>query len=94
MNVSDFIIKPVISEKSETLRERNVYIFEIHKNVNKKMVKEAIQSIYGLWPSKVNVLVQRGKRKKNRYGYGYTKTKKKAYVYLNSKEKIDIFKNV
>ena len=93
MNILDTLIKPIVTEKSETLRDtNNVYTFEVALKANKPMIKEAIKKIYGHKPIKVNIVTQKRKRKRNRYGYGYTSLKKKAYVYLATKDKIESHK--
>ena len=94
MHSLDVLKRPIISEKAELLRDKNIYIFKVDKNANKKMIKDAIHKIYGLVPRKINVVNRRAKRKRNRFGYGYTSSLKKAYVYLNKKEKIEIFRSL
>lgn len=95
MNLYDVIKKPVISEKSEYLRENlNCYVFQVDARANKKLVNQAIRLIYELTPKKVNIVNLRPKRKANRLGYGYTTRKKKAYVFLNESDKIEIFEGV
>ncbi|MDH5716345.1 MAG: 50S ribosomal protein L23 [Spirochaetia bacterium] len=94
MNIYDVLKKPIITEKAEALREKSIYVFEIDKRANKKMVSSVIEKIYGVKPVKVNVARTRGKTKTNRYGLGRTSSKKKAYVFLNKKDKIEIFEGV
>ncbi|RME93833.1 MAG: 50S ribosomal protein L23 [Candidatus Hydrogenedentota bacterium] len=94
MNLYDVIIKPILTEKAEGLRQENVYAFEVSRRANKKLVKEAIREIYGITPKKVNILNVPPRKKSNRYGVSYTAAKKKAYVFLDKKDKIDIFESV
>ena len=94
MNLYDVINTPVVTEKAEVLRQSNVYIFKVNRSANKNLVKQAIKALYGVTPVKVNILNVIGKSKKNRYGTGYTSGYKKAYVYLNKKDKIELFEGV
>ena len=91
MNLYDVIRRPIVTEKAENLREQNVYAFEIDSNANKTLVKQAIRKIYNVTPEGVNIINTRPKKKRNRLGYGYKPGMKKAYVFLNAKDKIEIF---
>ena len=91
MNANDIIIRPVITEKATEMAKQNKYIFRVHKKANKDMIGRAINSIFGVMPVKVNVMIVRGKRKRVRYNYGYTTSWKKAIVTLQEGEKIDVF---
>ena len=42
----DVIIRPVVSEKSYTLLEDNVYTFEVHPSSSKPEIKDAVESIF------------------------------------------------
>ncbi len=95
MHVYDILTKPVLSEKTEYLREKsNIYVFEISKRANKPMVKMAIKEIFNVVPRKVNIVNLPAKEKRNRYGIGLTQGKKKAYVYLDKKDKIVLYEGV
>ena len=91
MNLYDVLRRPIVTEKAEMLREQNIYAFEVDPNANKTLVKQAIRKIYNVTPEGVNIVNTRSKRKRNRIGYGYKSGMKKAYVFLNAKDKIEIF---
>ncbi|MGQ9842739.1 MAG: 50S ribosomal protein L23 [Spirochaetota bacterium] len=91
MDVNDIIIRPVITEKATELAKQNKYVFRVHKKANKDMIEKAINSIFGVTPVKVNVMVVHGKQKRVRYNYGYTASWKKAIVTLKEGDKIDVF---
>jgi len=94
MNLYDVIKKPLVSEKAESLRANNCYVFEVDVNANKTLVKQAIRKIFGVTPLKVNTLVSRSDAKANKFNIGYTKRLKKAYVFLNKNDKIALFEGV
>ena len=94
MNLSDVVIQPIASEKAEALRTSNTYVFEIHRKANRKMVAQAIHSIYGHKPVKINVLYKKSKRKRNQTGFGHTPLKKKAYVFFDKKANVNVFEKV
>ncbi|MBN2546169.1 MAG: 50S ribosomal protein L23 [Spirochaetes bacterium] len=86
------IIKPHITEKTTNLREsQNKYVFIVHKNANKIMIKNAIKKIFNIMPLDVNVINIKGKGKRVRYKYGFTSSFKKAVVTLKKGDKIAIF---
>jgi len=91
MDLYDVIKKPLVTEKAEGLRQENIYIFEVSRRANKKLIKEAVKKIYGITPKKVNILNMPARKKSSRFGVGYTAQKKKAYVFLDKKDKIEIF---
>lgn len=93
MDVNDIIIRPVITEKATELAKQNKYVFRVHKKANKDMIEKAINSIFGVTPLKVNVMIVRGKRKRVRYNYGYTASWKKAIVTLKEGDKIEVFES-
>jgi len=94
MNIYDIIRRPIVTEKAESLRDLNIYAFEVDRRANKKLVKEAVRKIYGVIPRRVNILNVRGKKKKSRFGEGYTSNRKKAYIFLSKKDKIELFEGV
>lgn len=79
MNV---IIAPVITEKSETLKANNVYVFKVNKKANKTLIKNEIEKRFGVKVVNVNTVnaVQK-KRRVGRYT-GLSAAYKKAYVKL------------
>ena len=78
----NIIIAPVITEKSETLKLQNVYVFKVNKKANKTQIKNEIEKRFGVKVLNVNTLnaVQK-KRRVGRYT-GLSTAYKKAYVKL------------
>ena len=79
MNV---ILAPVITEKSESLKEQNVYVFKVNKKANKTQIKNEIEKQFGV--KVVNVNTMNAVQKKRRVGRytGLSSAYKKAYVKL------------
>jgi large subunit ribosomal protein L23 len=62
MKVSEVLIKPIVSEKSNKLTEqRRTYAFKVHRRANKLEIKKAIEEFYGVTVEEVNTLVVRTK---------------------------------
>ena len=78
----NIILAPVITEKSESLKEQNVYVFKVNAKANKTQIKNEVEKQFGVKVLNVNTLnaVQK-KRRVGRYT-GLTTAYKKAYVKL------------
>jgi len=87
---TDIIIAPVITEKSASNAENNVYTFKVAKSANKTEIKKAFEEAYGVKVVKVNTLNTKSKRRRvGRYA-GKTKTYKKAFITLADGDSIEI----
>jgi len=89
----DVIIKPVVSEKSYSLLDQNVYTFVVHPDASKPEIHDAVESIFGVRVLKVNTLNRNGKRKRNRKTgtFGSRPDTKRAFVTLADGDRIDLF---
>jgi large subunit ribosomal protein L23 len=86
------IRRPVISEKSTILTERNnKYVFEVAPDANKIQIKQAVQEIFKVNVTKVRTLRMCGKKKRVRLQVGYTPDWKKAIVTLKEGDRIELF---
>ena len=86
------LIRPVISEKSYSLLDDNVYTFVVHPSSNKTQIKIAVEKIFAVKVASVNTLNRQGKRKRTRAGFGKRKGTKRAIVTLAPGSKpIDLF---
>lgn len=78
----NIILAPVITEKSESLKSNNVYVFKVNKKANKTQIKNEIEKLFGVKVVSVNTInVVQKKRRVGRYT-GLTSAYKKAYVKL------------
>ncbi len=87
----EVIIRPIITEHSYDMMEKNTYTFEVAKDSNKVEIAQAIQAIFGVKVVKVNTLNVKPKPKRMRYQAGKTRTWKKAMVTLAEGETIELF---
>jgi large subunit ribosomal protein L23 len=88
------IIEPVITEKSNILRESHKYTFRVDFRANKFEVMQAITKLFDVHPVSCRVVNVTPKPKRQRYKEGYTSKWKKAILTLPEGEKIDIFEGV
>ena len=89
----DIIIRPVVSEKSYTAFDGNVYTFVVAGDANKIEIRHAIETIFGVRVTNVNTLNRKGKRKRNRRDGTFSNrvSQKRAIVTLAGDDKIEVF---
>ncbi len=89
----DVIIRPVVSEKSYSAYDENVYTFVVAPDANKIEIRQAVESIFDVRVTNVNTLNRNGKRKRNRRNGTYSKRAdtKRAIVTLAEGDRIEIF---
>ena len=86
----DVIKKPVITEKATMASEANAVVFQVAMDATKPMIKEAVESVFGVKVKAVNTSITKGKTKKFRGRPGVRSDKKKAYVTLEAGNTIDV----
>ena len=89
----DVIVKPIITEKSMGEMAEMKYTFQVHRDANKTMIKEAVEKMFdGAKVKKVNTINLDGKNKRRGMVVGKTAKTKKAIVWLTEDSKdIEIF---
>lgn len=87
----DIIIRPVITEKSNSLMEFNKYTFEVHKSANKIQIRSAIEEIFKVKVIGVNTLNVKSKPKRMGAFLGKSRSWKKAIVEVAAGQKIEFF---
>ena len=94
MTIERIIIEPVVTEKTNVMRERHAYVFRVDSRANKSQIMDAVRKQYNVHPLKCNVLRTSTKPKRVRYRLGYTSSWKKAIITIAPEEKIAIFEGV
>lgn len=92
-NLSDFIIKPIISEKSFAEAKRNRYTFKVQKGATKIDIRNAVEKLFGVRVLQVFTANIKGSKTRNtrRARTIINTSYKKARVLLPADQKIDIF---
>lgn len=92
MDIKDVIIKPIFTEKSTKLTKDNIYVFEVNKKANKNQIKTTIEKIYNVKVGDINIVLRKGKRKRNIKKMTIKKTSDRKIAFVKLKEgKIDAF---
>ena len=93
------LIKPIITEKAETLSEKmGQYSFIVDGSANKVEIRNAVESLYSVSVASVNTANMPGKAKVRNTRSGMQKGRvsgyKKAIVTLAQGEEIDFFGDI
>ena len=99
MKLSDVLVKPIVTEKSNKLTDKSkTYAFRVDRKANKLEVKKAVQDFYGVTVVEVNTVVVPGKAKSKFTKAGFISGRKpsykKAYVKVADGETIDLYSNI
>jgi large subunit ribosomal protein L23 len=99
MTTKTILVKPLITEKADTLSEKKTqYSFIVEKTANKIEIKKAVEQLYTVNVESVNTTIIPGKRKtrntKKGVLHGRKSSYKKAIVTLASGETIDFFGDI
>jgi len=83
------ILRPVITEKSTWLKEKNkVVCFEVNPRANKKEIKKAVEQLFKIKVERIWVQNKKGKKRRLGRSEGRRKDWKKAFVKLKEGEKM------
>jgi len=92
MDKYQIVKRPIVTEKSTKLAEQNKYTFEVDKNANKIEIKQAIEAIFNVKVTDVNVINEVAKAKRVGQHSGFKPAVSKAIVTLEKGFKIDVYK--
>ncbi|WP_243545566.1 50S ribosomal protein L23 [Pseudodesulfovibrio tunisiensis] len=97
MDYSKILLKPVVSEKANDIKEQANHVsFYVHCDANKIEVKKAVEAAFDVKVESVNI-VKRKPLARKRFGRttgGRISGYKKAYVKLAAGDKIEFFEGV
>ncbi|MDD2758265.1 MAG: 50S ribosomal protein L23 [Patescibacteria group bacterium] len=91
---SRIIIKPLVTEKAAVAESLNKYSFYVADNASKTQIKMAVEELYGVAPTAVNVLNTEGKATRFGRFAGRRSGYKKALVTLPPGKTISIHEGV
>jgi large subunit ribosomal protein L23 len=94
LSAHQILVRPVITEKNTMLGEQGKYAFEVAPDANKIEVKRAVEQIFDVHVTAVNVMKVPGKRRRVGRTSGMTRAWKKAIVTLQPGERIELFQGV
>ena len=92
--VSDIILKPLITEKTQVMNQDECYVFEVNPKSTKNEIKDAIQKFFDVKVKDIRTSIKPGK-KVLRGGSPVGKRSKQKKAFITLKEgKIEIVQGV
>ncbi len=92
MNLTDVIRRPLITEKTSTLREDGrTIVFQVAAGATKIDIKRAVEHLLGAKVASVRTSIAHGKVKRQGRFVGQRSDWKRAYVRLRDGEKLPEF---
>lgn len=90
----DVLLRPIITERSTLLQEQSRYSFEVAREANKAQIKDAVQRIFKVDVTAVNVIQMPSKTKRVGRRQVQTQPWKKAVVSVKAGQRIEMFEGV
>ena len=93
-DLRDIIIRPVVSEKSYSGYDLNVYTFVVAPDANKIEIRTAVEQLFSRRVEKVHTINRKAKRSRNRRTGAYnapTRQKRAIVTLAAGEDRIDIF---
>jgi large subunit ribosomal protein L23 len=90
LEAREVIRRPILTEKSMRGTETGKYTFEVAPGANKLTVKAAVERLFNVRVTKVNVVNIPGRRKRRGQHVYEAAGRRKAIVTLRSGDKIDL----
>jgi large subunit ribosomal protein L23 len=89
MKIQDVILRPVVTEKSQAVKEtERTMCFEVAPDANKVQIRAAVERLFKVKVEDIRTVANTGKiRRRGRFS-GYRSDWKKAYVKLRKGQKV------
>ena len=94
LTAHQILVRPIVTEKNTALSEVGKYCFEVAQAANKIEVKRAVEEVFKVKVTTVNMMKVPGKMRRTGRTSGMTRTWKKAVVTLAPGERIELFQGV
>ncbi|OGS23864.1 MAG: 50S ribosomal protein L23 [Elusimicrobia bacterium RIFOXYB2_FULL_48_7] len=89
MNAYDIIIKPIVTERSTILKEKeNKYVFLVDIKASKPKIKQALKELFNVDAKKIHTMIVHGKMRRMGKSFGYRPDWKKAIIKLKDGQEI------
>jgi large subunit ribosomal protein L23 len=91
MHASQVVLEPIVSEKSYAASQNGTYTFKVHPNSHKTQIRQAVEELFDVKVTRVNVIKVQPKPKRRGLFKGTRPGWKKAVVQLRAGDTIEIF---
>jgi large subunit ribosomal protein L23 len=94
MDLSQVVVRPVVSEKTYVLSAVGKYTFQVHPDAHRTQIRQAIEALFDVHVTSVHMISVRSKPKRRGLTRGRTRAWKKAIVQVRAGETISIFQSL
>ena len=91
LHPNEVLLAPVVSEKSYSLLNDRKYSFRVHADAHKTQIRQAVEQLFDVRVTNVNIVKVRAKPKRRGLFKGQKPGWKKAIVQLREGDTIEIF---
>ena len=91
LHPNEVLLAPVVSEKSYNQVPERKYSFRVHPDAHKTQIRQAVEQLFEVHVTSVNVMKVQSKPKRRGLIKGRKPGWKKAVVQIREGETIDIF---
>jgi large subunit ribosomal protein L23 len=91
MDPSQIVLAPIVSEKSYAGTADGKYTFRVHQDAHRTQVRQAVEALFDVSVTKVNIVKVQPKPKRRGMIKGTKPGWKKAIVQLKPGESIEFF---
>jgi large subunit ribosomal protein L23 len=91
LHPNEILISPIVSEKSYSQIADRKYTFKVNKNAHKTQIRQAVEQLFDVHVTAVNITKVQQKPKRRGLHKGYRPGYKKAIVQVREGETIPIF---
>ena len=86
-----YLIRPLLTEKINSLSKQNKFAFEVSQDANKIEISKSFFQLYGVFPEAVNIIRIKGKTVKRGKIKGRQKDLKKAIISVKKEDKVEVY---
>ena len=94
LHPNEVLLAPVVSEKSYNLVEQRKFAFKIHPDAHRTQVRQAVEQLFDVHVTRVNILKVQPKPKRRGLIKGVRPGWKKAIVQVREGETIPVFEGL
>lgn len=93
MDLSQVVIRPVVSEKTYVLSAAGKYTFRVHPDAHRTQIRQAVEKMFDVKVVAVRTMSVKSKPKRRGITRGRTRVWKKAIVEVAEGQSIPIFQS-
>jgi large subunit ribosomal protein L23 len=93
MDLSQVVVRPVVSEKTYVLSAAGKYTFRVHPDAHRTQIRQAVEKMFDVKVVAVRTMSVKSKPKRRGVTRGRTRVWKKAIVEVAEGQSIPIFQS-